>query len=327
MVAARAANAWQRYDIRQIEDLRNAVLGADLDAIHMAGPPLGGSLAFGAREGIIYSSGSIRSRVALRGLLSDDALTVLLGLRLTSGSRLWLEEVQDGDIGIIPPGAECDAIFAPGSLYIAATLTRECLEKEMAREGVAIPKSLFTRTGLHATPIAGRELIWARSRFTEVHGAVSPDGEAPRELDETMLRLVLDHYGRFPESGTGRLDPQGRARVVRRALEYIRENLSGPITMDALIRETNTPRRSLYRAFLEVLDDTPQGYVRRLRLHRIRRDLLEGVRSKAGIAEVARGWCAGSDLGRMAGRYQSLFGESPRATVAARTRLTKKWWL
>jgi hypothetical protein len=170
-IAACAAGFWQRYDIRQIEDLRNAVLGADLEIVQLAGPPVRGTMAFAARDGIIYSSGRIDGRVAIRGSVSRDAVTIGIGLRLGTGSRHWLNAVQDGDVGVFLPGADHDAIYAAGSLYIAATLTAERLEQEAASEGIALPATMLARTGLHRRPVAARDMAWLRSEFTHFHAA------------------------------------------------------------------------------------------------------------------------------------------------------------
>ncbi|MGE3875737.1 MAG: helix-turn-helix domain-containing protein [Parvibaculaceae bacterium] len=327
-VAARTASFWQRYDIRQIEDLQNAVLGAELEVIQMAGPRVGGSLAFAARNGIVYSSGSIDGKVAIRGSLSRDALTIGIALEVGAGSRHWLNEIQEGDVGVFLPGGEHDAIYSAGSLYVAATLTTQRLEEEAARKGVPLQREMLAKTGLHARPIALSELLWIRSQLSQIHAASDTKSHGRDELSEAVLRVILAHYSRFPQIGDGRIAPQGRACIVRRALEYIRENLAQPIPMEVLVRETGTPRRSLYRAFLEVLEDTPQGFIRRLRLHRIRHELVLGAGTVCGISAIARGWGVGADLGRMATRYQSFFGERPSATLAAhRDRLKSGQWL
>lgn len=325
-VAACAASLWQRYNIKGIEDLRNVVFGAELEVVQMAGPRVCGSLAFAAQDGIIYSSGLIDGRVAVRGVLPRDAVTIWIGLRLGPGSLHWLNAVREGDVSVYLPGSEHDAIYAGGSLYVAATLTAQRLEEEAAREGVPLQRGMLAKTGFHAKPIAARDLTWLRSRCSQIHEADDAEHHGWETLRETMLPAVLAHFWRYPEGGGERVDPRGRARIVRRALDYIRENLAEPLSMEVLVRETETPRRTLYRAFVDILDDTPQGFIRRLRLHRIRRELILGA--GRGIAPVARAWGTGTDLGRMAARYETLFGESPSMTLAARReRLKTGIWL
>jgi transcriptional regulator GlxA family with amidase domain len=124
---------------------------------------------------------------------------------------------------------------------------------------------------------------------------------------------VIEHYARLPIEAARRIDPVGHGRIVYRAQEFTRANLNGPISLDDLATAAGTSRRTVARAFVEVLGDTPASYVRRLRLHRIRRDL---VRNAAGYAirEIAAAWGIG-EPGRMAGQYRDLFGEYPHDTL------------
>jgi len=73
-------------------------------------------------------------------------------------------------------------------------------------------------------------------------------------------------------------------------------------------------RRALHRAFFGVLEESPQAYVIRLRLHRIRSDLAVRDLSAPSIAETANRWGI-SELGRMSGRYKAMFGELPSETA------------
>ena len=68
----RGRGAWTRVSISGIEDLADAVYGAGLAATQMSRAPLHGSLAFAERDSVLYSSGSIDGRVALRGPLSES---------------------------------------------------------------------------------------------------------------------------------------------------------------------------------------------------------------------------------------------------------------
>jgi AraC-like DNA-binding protein len=313
-LSCHAAWLWHRFNIRKIEDLGNAVFGAELEAIQMAGPRVRGSLAFAARDGIVFSSGLIDGRVAIRGPLSQDAMTLGVGLRFGPGSRYWLNEVADGNVCVVLAGDEFDAFYTAGSLYVTATLLPERLEKEAAREGLALDRSLLGRSGLHPQPIPSRSLVRLRREAARIHQS-DKAANLQTDVGGALLRAVIEHYARMPSTGDGRTNPIGRARIVHRAREYIRENLGAPISLDALAKAAGTSRRTLYRAFSEVLEDTPQSYVRRLRLHRIRRELI--AESEAcRFSAIARHWGTGTDMGRLSGRYQDLFGEKPSATLA-----------
>ena len=107
---------------------------------------------------------------------------------------------------------------------------------------------------------------------------------------------------------------RGRERLVARARAWIDANLGEPIGIDAIAAAAGASRRTLSRAFFDVLEESPQAYVTRLRLHRIRSDLVAHAVSAPKIAEASNRWGI-CELGRMAGRYKDMFGELPSETV------------
>jgi AraC-like DNA-binding protein len=134
-------------------------------------------------------------------------------------------------------------------------------------------------------------------------------------IGQQLLRALIAHLGRAPRIGNraGRTD--AHAMIVRRARAYILEHLAEPICPDTLAQAAHTSRRTLFRAFAEILDDSPQIYVMRLRLHRIRHDLASDEERACTVALIANQWGI-SELGRMARRYRDLFGEFPSDTLA-----------
>lgn len=307
--------SWHRFDIRGIDDLCNAVFAADLEAIQMAGPHVRGSLAFAARDGIVFSSGLIRGNVMIRGKLAADALTLAILLRAGPGSRFWFNEVGNGDVGIVLAGAECDFLCSSNSFYVAATLSPGQLRKEATRQGLTMHRNLMCKTGLHSTPLEQPALTWLTEHLATIHGGGTGTEGRKAAIGAKLFRTILTHYAEQVPSSDKQVNSTISAQTVRKALNYITDNLTHRIGIDALAEVVGTSRRSLYRAFSEVLNDTPQSYVRRLRLHRIRRELI--VNSQTTIFAAAHHWGAGQDLGRLSRSYRNLFGENPSSTLAA----------
>jgi len=92
-----------------------------------------------------------------------------------------------------------------------------------------------------------------------------------------------------------------------------RGNLDRRLDIEGLARMAGVSRRTLARSFDETLGESPQSYIARMRLHRIRSDLLAGSDPRATIADVSNRWGI-SELGRMSARYRGLFGELPSQT-------------
>jgi AraC-like DNA-binding protein len=312
-LSAVALETWHRFDIGRVDDLRNAVFDAGLEAIQMPGAQVRGSLAFAARDGIVFSSGLIHGNAAIRGSLSKDAITVGLGLKVGAGSLLWLSQVTAGDVMVVLPDDECDVLLRGSSLYLVATLTAKQLKSEVERQGLVLPRGLTSRTGFHPEPIRRDALIALREQVGRIH---APGDIRDRRLGvgRRMLQAVVDHCARLPDVGACCAQPVGQAKIVQEAREYIRGHLASAISVDDLANATQTSPRTLFRAFSEVLGDTPRDYVRRLRLHRIRRELLSSDTMTVSLA--AQNWGMAGDLGRLSKNYRDLFGEFPSSTLA-----------
>ena len=307
-----AEEAWQRFDIRRIEDLGNAILGAELEAIQMAGPPVGGSLAFAARGGIVWSSGRITGNVLLRRARADDTVTLGVLLVAGRGARLGPWPVAAGTVGMTSPGGGEEAYLTAGTLYLAATMTPDRLGR--AAEEAGLP-ARPAAAGPRPAPLdAGTVARLARAAAALHDGGPSArSGLGRAALDAMLAHYMLDPAGRRPLPALSEA-----ARSVRAARACVDRDPGAPISVEALAAAAGTSRRTLYRAFARVLGDTPQGYVRRLRLHHVRRRLLAPDAPARTVAAAARRSGLESDLGRLAGHYLALFGEPPSATLARR---------
>jgi AraC-like DNA-binding protein len=307
------ASSWQRISIEGIEDLKDAVYGARLEATQMSRTRLTGSIIFAARDDVLYGSGHIGGRVALLGPLSQDRLTLGVGLHMAPGTRHWLSEVETGTIGVFAAGDEHDALYGPGSLYATATLTTDRLEEMAAEAGFDLDARTIGGTRIEGRRFAATELASLETRFRQAHldGHGLPTG--PTALGGQMLGMFIRRLGRPPRVALP-LDRTGLARVVARARTYVREHLDQPLSVEAIAAAAFTSHRTLHRAFQVVLDETPYSYVLRLRLHRIRYAILSDQEKSATITAVANTWGI-SELGRFAGWYRDLFGELPSETL------------
>lgn len=305
--------AWTVLPISRIEDLRDAVVGAGLDATQMSSGAMSGAIAFARGGDVLFSSGLIGNRVSLAGSLSQDAITLGIGVTLPPGTRHWLSEVESGEVGVFLPGDEHDALYPPGSIYASVTLSPETLEAEAAQRDLMLDERVLGPTRVHARKLPESVAAGLRASFERLHsGRTVAEGRA---VDRVMIDALIRHFARRPVQLRGRHRPDCHGRIFERARAYIRERLAEPISVDEIATAACTSRRTLFRAFAEILDETPQAYVRRLRLHRIRHDLADDTERACTIALIANDWGM-SDLGRMAGSYRELFGEKPSETLA-----------
>jgi AraC-like DNA-binding protein len=198
-------------------------------------------------------------------------------------------------------------------MYAAVTLTAEKLEEEAAKEDLVLDRSILGGTGIHARSLAPGVLERLQKSFQWVHDSDAP-GDS-RGVGRQMLSALIAHLARPPHQGNSGTHPRCHGKIVERARAYIQEHLSEPVSVDEIAAAAYASRRTLFRAFVDILDDTPRNYVRKLRLHRIRHDLANEAERACTIALIANQWGI-SDLGRMSGWYRELFGERPSDTVA-----------
>jgi transcriptional regulator GlxA family with amidase domain len=174
-----------------------------------------------------------------------------------------------------------------------------------------LDRAVLGGSGVHRSKLAEHTLQGLARRFRAIHADRSDGAGAAMAL----LSALIDHLGRQPVESGLRLGPNGHARIVQRARTYIEEHLADPISLDAIAMAAGTSTRTLNRAFADILGDTPQAYVRRLRLHRIRAALADDAEAVCTITLIANQWGIG-ETGRLSGRYRELFGELPSETLA-----------
>lgn len=309
--AASPGGGWGCVPISHIEDLHDAVLGAGLDVVQMSRAPISGSLAFAQQGDITYSSGLVDGNVGLTGPLSETLVTVGVLLRASPGTRHWLSEVGGQAVGVFMPGDVHEAYYRPGALYATATLSMERLEEQAAKIGLVLDARQLAGTGISERGMERKRVEALRRRFDRVHSGFSAD----ESLGEALLESLIGHLARRPRNLVGPCSVRRHGLIVQRARSYIADHLEEPLSIDAIARAAFTSHRTLHRAFVDVLDETPQSYVRKLRLNRIRRELADEREARCSITIIANRWGIG-ELGRLSGWYRELFGELPSQTLA-----------
>jgi AraC-like DNA-binding protein len=303
---------WARVPISSVEDLSNAVYGAGLDVTQMSRAPVTGNLAFAFNDGITYGTGLVGGQVAIAGPLSLNMVTLGLGLILTPGSRQWLNEVATGNVGIFLPGDAHDALYMPGSMYATVTVSSERLEEMAAKLDMVLDGKTLGGSGVDPEKLPASTMARLSAGFLKIH---VEDGSMPPVLCDELLAALIVHLGRIPRPLIGRANPKGYALIVMRARTFIHEHLDQPLSIDKIAEAARTSHRTLHRAFHLVLNETPYSYVLKLRLHRIRHELISDRELSCSITTIANHWCM-SELGKFAGWYNDLFGELPSKTAA-----------
>ena len=225
--------------------------------------------------------------------------------------------------GVFMPGRPVELDCGEGFAQIAMMIPRTELQTELEKlldETVAGPVEFEAEFDLAAP--GGRAMLQALRLVDEA--SRQEDGPLTHPLAVRNLEQVLLHSVLFsqPHNHTEALAAPGRTsgtRTVARAVELLRGDPARPWTVGDLASDACTSVRSLQEGFRRSLDTTPLTYLRRLRLERVREDLVTAAPGSVSVSEVAARW-GFLHLGRFAAAYAERFGERPSETIRHRAR-------
>ncbi|MEU6214690.1 AraC family transcriptional regulator [Streptomyces sp. NPDC047023] len=130
-----------------------------------------------------------------------------------------------------------------------------------------------------------------------------------RMLAATLLTAFPNSY--FHHDPLAPPPGQTGAATLKRAIDFIEAHAERPLTLADIAGETGVTGRALQYAFRHTYDTTPMAYLRRVRLHRARRELLAAnLVTRATVAQVAARW-GWAHPGRFTQAFKREFGIKP----------------
>ncbi|OWV87603.1 AraC family transcriptional regulator [Rhizobium sp. R635] len=141
---------------------------------------------------------------------------------------------------------------------------------------------------------------------------------AMASLTEAFAHLLVGSVRhRYP----GRFDQQRITPApwhVRRAIDFMQENISTPITISTVAQSINVSVRALENGFRNFKGETPANYLRMLRVQAVRQDLLDAS-NRQSVKTICLKW-GFFHPGRFSAFYKSVYGETPQQTKMRQTR-------
>lgn len=237
----------------------------------------------------------------------------------------------------------------PGSVFAGRALDRETLlvlddreEYDLVSTGELDLIGLSVSRELQET-LAPAKMEWLRRAQSVRTLPLAPDaaaairlmlltvsGQAERDianladcadeaalLSSTLTQTVLlamagDGGGEHANTIPRRAD--SRMKVVKRALDFMREHLHEDIGVPEICTAACASRRSLQYCFEEFLHSTPQAYLRALRLNEARRTLKAHAGQPITALASELGFASASHFTR---HYKLMFDELPSETLKA----------
>ena len=197
-------------------------------------------------------------------------------------------------------------------------ISRARLESHLADlVGEPVTKVIDFAFGIDLTSGPGRSLLQSVRFLAAELDRPAGLAEMPlarAQLEACILSCVL--YAGRHQFSAALTDPHNVRRMGRLApvLQYIEANADSDLTPEVLARNAGVSVRTLHAAFHEQLGESPMAYVRRIRLGRVRAELLRSDPSKVRVTDVAAKW-GFFHLSRFAEQYREQFNELPSATL------------
>lgn len=237
-----------------------------------------------ARRAVTCTAAS--GSVEMVGPVSTGHLVLTMSLVCPTPGLQWMHAVGAGMVAVVQPGTPVDAVNRHDVSFAVIDLSHEKAEGEAAREGLAIPAGILTRDGIAPGRIDPARVARIARMVDAAHHR--DDSEMPPGLS-LASKIVATAIGHLAAAGQIErpLPEASYLRIVARARTFIEAHLDHPISIDVLAHAAITSRRTLHRAFLEVLGETPLGYVLKLRLNRIRDELATPAEAARTVTSVS----------------------------------------
>ncbi len=314
--SARFASArFTGREVTGVEDLREAVPGAELEVTQLSASPCRGTLAHAIFDDLALTLGRCTGDLRLRGVMAAGAVTLVLALDPAPGATEWGYDVLAGDLLILPEGGEREARQQGVAGYAAVTAPLEALRRRAAafdhladarhwgacarlrpQTSLALPYEVKARLEV---------LTWEGNLLTPQAQAGLRDGV----VDGFLTALADGARGEPRRQGW-----INSARILRQVEDYLDHRPGRGAPIAELCQALSLSRRTLNRAFEEGLGVGPRTYLRLRALSAARKALIAGRDGGASVTQVALDhgfW----ELGRFSVAYRAMFGESPSQTL------------
>lgn len=252
---------------------------------------------------------------------SDYAVQIPLASALEVRTGSFSQPIGRGRAAIGSPGREQIIRSTPECVRLAISISRDALVKQLSAligEGVDEPLVFAPVMALddpHVNSIVGL-VGWAVAEL-ERSPSLLHNRLAATQFEQflaTALLLAQDNnYRRRLEAPYG---SEVCVRSVKRAVDYMEANADTPISLSDLVAVSGAAGRTLYKHFRMSKGTSPMAYLRRVRLQKVREELLHDDGAKT-VTDVAASW-GFNHLGRFSADYHRRFGETPSSTLRRR---------
>lgn len=243
-----------------------------------------------------------------RGCSPSNSVT--FGLPVSAGLHSWQgAKIDNPGLVNFGMGSEFECVSGPEFVALTFNISTPFLASVSDQLGLPLPDD-YRRT----TMLPVRRRTPALHRLSEygqalLHGQGVPfEDQQQEDLVAALINTALDAQ-KFDDRSAFSV----RAKSVTRAVELMKDRIDDNVSICQLCVDSSTPWRTLTRGFQERFGIGPKAYFNRIRLGRVRSELLQG-RGVCSVADAANRW-GFWHMGQLAKDYKLMFGELPSETL------------
>lgn len=301
--------------VNSIDHLRQPIADADIEIVQLGRGQLNGSLTKATFPTLAYSKTDFSLPLRTSGILGTQNLTICMLLGSEGRSSSWARELRQGDVFFSAPGRNFDAVFGAHSEVAGISITPEAIATMFSGEPMFADIEYWLQN--HQYPCAPHLRDAMVARVLEIsqwlqQGTVLSDAAADfwqRALIEAFTATFV--HAMPPDVGEFIPSP---LRLVREVENYLNAHSQRAVHISELCAALGTSRRTLHRAFQNVLGIGPIAFLRHHRLCSVHSRLRQGDPSTTHVTDIATEF-GFLELGRFSHYYATLFGEYPSQTL------------
>jgi AraC-like DNA-binding protein len=225
------------------------------------------------------------------------------------------------EIAVLPPGREFALASRGPHKWVSISVPPAVLE-EAGFSRVHIHALGAAATLIRAPHAASRQLVRAAKDAMDTVQSTPVSANTTRFCD-IERSLLVDLAAAIMPCGVVARSPSCRNssnldRVIREALGFLRAQDGHDLHVEHLCRAIDVAERSLLRAFHRFFGVGPTQYLKLRRLNKVHCALQAHDCKETTVTGMLTTWGV-TELGRFAGTYKALFGESPSETLRKKT--------
>ena len=246
-----------------------------------------------------------------------DHLVIAVPLAVEAGS-VFAGRPLERDSFLVLDGHHDYELLSAGALdLVGLSVHQRCVERLAPNEGAWLQRARRWQS-LPLAPDAAAAirqmlLVLVGDGETQLAQLTDTDREAAllgATLTQTVMLAMLGSGVELAQAIPRRAET--RQRVVRRALDFMRERLHDAIGVPEICAAACASRRTLQYCFEEFMHTTPQAYLRALRLNEARRVLKNHANPAITALAGEFGFSSPSHFTR---HYRLMFDEVPSETL------------